>query len=269
MPSFSRNDLEAGRRDWQLLQNGFVHLFHDVAVLRTTLDWLDAAGYHAVSLDAGSWSLESDMHSALAAAFEFPDYYGRNIDALNDCLGDVALYAYGTRPTATGTILVLTRFDSFAARDRPVARMLLDTWAGAARLGALIGHRMICLAQSGDPAFHIAPVGSQPVMWNPEEWLESKRLGQERKAPSSRTDAVPAGAPFPCPCCGFAQLSERPPGTYEICGLCGWEDDPVQFNDPMYRGGANKQSLVEYRLAFFASPQGADWVKRSLGHRYS
>jgi Cysteine-rich CPCC len=42
-------------------------------------------------------------------------------------------------------------------------------------------------------------------------------------------------------------LDEEPPGTYDICNECGWEDDPVQFNDPEYRGGANSESLREAR----------------------
>jgi ABC-type amino acid transport substrate-binding protein len=30
----------------------------------------------------------------------------------------------------------------------------------------------------------------------------------------------------------------------------GWEDDPVQFADPEYVGGANRQSLSEWRREF-------------------
>ena len=71
---------------------------------------------------------------------------------------------------------------------------------------------------------------------------------------------------FPCPCCGFVTLEERPPGTYEICRMCGWEDDPVQFNDPDYRGGANGGSLREYRSAFDARlathPEWAEGERR-------
>ena len=52
---------------------------------------------------------------------------------------------------------------------------------------------------------------------------------------------------FPCPCCGELTLDEEPPGTYDICKECGWEDDNVQFHDPEYRGGANTQSLREAR----------------------
>lgn len=70
---------------------------------------------------------------------------------------------------------------------------------------------------------------------------------------------------FPCPCCGFYTLSEQPPGTYEICRLCGWEDDRVQNEDPLYRGGANHESLIECRLAFFSRPETAQLVSEKLG----
>jgi hypothetical protein len=36
---------------------------------------------------------------------------------------------------------------------------------------------------------------------------------------------------FACPCCGHLTLEEEPAGTYDICKECGWEDDPVEFND--------------------------------------
>jgi Cysteine-rich CPCC len=55
---------------------------------------------------------------------------------------------------------------------------------------------------------------------------------------------------FPCPCCGYLTLPERPPGSYEICEVCGWEDDNVQAEDPDFRGGANRDSLNEVRASF-------------------
>jgi rubredoxin len=48
---------------------------------------------------------------------------------------------------------------------------------------------------------------------------------------------------YTCPCCGYMVLNEEPPGTYDICSICYWEDDPIQFDDPDYGGGANKLSL--------------------------
>lgn len=56
---------------------------------------------------------------------------------------------------------------------------------------------------------------------------------------------------FPCPCCGYRTLHEQPPGTFEICPVCCWEDDNAQFDNPALKGGANEQSLNEAR-AYFA-----------------
>lgn len=36
-----------------------------------------------------------------------------------------------------------------------------------------------------------------------------------------------------------------PPGTYELCPVCGWEDDGVQLANPTSGGGANRGSLVD------------------------
>jgi len=57
-------------------------------------------------------------------------------------------------------------------------------------------------------------------------------------------------ARFPCPCCGYLTLSEKPPGTFFICPVCAWEDDNVQYEDPTYEGGANRVSLTEARANF-------------------
>ena len=41
-------------------------------------------------------------------------------------------------------------------------------------------------------------------------------------------------------------------GGYEICDVCDWEDDPVQFGEPDYAGGANKISLNQARKEWLA-----------------
>lgn len=49
---------------------------------------------------------------------------------------------------------------------------------------------------------------------------------------------------YTCPCCGYLTFGEWP-GSYEICRVCFWEDDPVQALDPWFEGGANKPSLIQ------------------------
>jgi hypothetical protein len=54
---------------------------------------------------------------------------------------------------------------------------------------------------------------------------------------------------YPCPCCGYLTF-EEPPGSFEICPICFWEDDVVQLAFPDMAGGANKCSLMEGQRNF-------------------
>ena len=66
-------------------------------------------------------------------------------------------------------------------------------------------------------------VGSKPKNSEPE------KRGLEKK--------------FPCPCCGFLTLETKPSGSYEICPVCYWEDDPLQYSEPDNAQGSNRVSL--------------------------
>ena len=52
---------------------------------------------------------------------------------------------------------------------------------------------------------------------------------------------------YKCPCCGYYTFDEQPGGSYDICEVCFWEDDPEQLEDPAYEGGANPVSLIQAR----------------------
>ena len=67
---------------------------------------------------------------------------------------------------------------------------------------------------------------------------------------------------YPCPCCGYLVFSE-PPGTYEICPVCDWEDDASQLRYARMAGGANRVSLLEAQQNFarFGTSEA------SFGHR--
>lgn len=42
-----------------------------------------------IHLSAREWHTPRQAHEALKAALSFPEYYGCNLDALHDCLGDL------------------------------------------------------------------------------------------------------------------------------------------------------------------------------------
>lgn len=61
---------------------------------------------------------------------------------------------------------------------------------------------------------------------------------------------TPLGVRYACPCCDFLTLTQPPSGSFEICLVCWWEDDGIQFNDLDYAGGANGPSLRQARATF-------------------
>ncbi|GAB3532929.1 CPCC family cysteine-rich protein [Pontibacter brevis] len=53
-----------------------------------------------------------------------------------------------------------------------------------------------------------------------------------------------------CPCCGYDTFEGEERLQYIICPICFWEDDPIQFSEPEYEGGANRVSLVQAQRNF-------------------
>lgn len=161
--------------DYRLAASGSVSLFWSTEVLSSNVAWLSDHGYRVVHLEASGWRTEQDVHADLALALNFPDYYGRNLDALDDCLSDVAGCDYGFSEADAGLVLVMRGIDQFMQRQPRLAHHLMDAVAGTARGAALFGHRILCLVQSDDPDLEIPPIGAAAVSWNDDEWLNSKR----------------------------------------------------------------------------------------------
>lgn len=164
-----------GDRALRLMINTPVTLFRRRQFLDETIAWLTEHGYQVTRLDAARWAAEADMHRDLAAALSFPAYYGHNLDALNDCLRDVAGQVYGWAPQTTGLVLVFLGYHAFAESFPGPAQAVLDIIAGHSRAASLFGRRLLCLVHSADPRISFEPVGACPVMWNEAEWLDASR----------------------------------------------------------------------------------------------
>lgn len=135
---------------------------------------LEADGYQVVTLSAADWTVGA-MHTAFAEEFGFPDYYGRNLDALDESLSDFVNHDYEWSSGVTGLVIALGGYDGFVDHDRRTAHVVLDIIAANSRRAALVGRRLLCLIQSGDPNLTLEPVGASIPMWNRAEWLNSKR----------------------------------------------------------------------------------------------
>jgi hypothetical protein len=54
---------------------------------------------------------------------------------------------------------------------------------------------------------------------------------------------------YTCPCCGYRVFS-GPPGTEEVCPICGWLDDLMHLRFPGFSGMPNAISLVDAQMNY-------------------
>jgi RNAse (barnase) inhibitor barstar len=169
MASFTQDPEEWQRLDWRLLEGSAITLYFQNAVLEADAAWLAAHDYRVLTLRAGGCRSSADLLNELGTLLGFPEYYGRNLDAFNDCLSDLDV------PQRGGLALVLHQFDAFARLDPYCAQAVLDICAKSSRRFLLTGQRFVVLVQSDDPRIAFEPVGARVVAWNPQEWLNAKR----------------------------------------------------------------------------------------------
>lgn len=156
--------------------HGSISVEEPFRLLPQATERLESRGFRVIRLDAGQWNTERDMHRAMATALDFPGYYGHNLDAFNDCLGDVACYGgYDDAPEGAGLVLVLSRYDRFATTCPRAAQVVLDIIAARARQAAELRRRLICLVQSSDPRIRFGSVGAMTVLWNNGERPDADR----------------------------------------------------------------------------------------------
>jgi hypothetical protein len=108
MSVFSGQPDDWQRLDWRLLQHGGVALYFQPAVLEQDLEWLQANHYDLYQFQCKSWHSPEILHQDFKRALQFPDYYGQNFAALDECLGDLPV------PEDGGAAIVLQSFDAYA-----------------------------------------------------------------------------------------------------------------------------------------------------------
>jgi RNAse (barnase) inhibitor barstar len=177
MAVFSTNEVIDQRLDWTVLRDGGVALYWRPEILADDLHWFGSNGYRIVSFETADWLTEDQMHDSLNADLSFPDYYGKNLNALDECMWDDLVV-----PDAGGLVLVLNHYDHFAkagldagSSGKKTADVVLDIFARAIRYHMLFGKRLIILVQSDDPWIRFDGLGGASAIWNRREWLNKNR----------------------------------------------------------------------------------------------
>ena len=165
MAVFENNPEEWQRLDWQILQNGWTSLYWQQSVLDEDLNWFTTEKYRVIDFDCTTWTTPNHIHKDLKKQLDFPNYYGENWAALNDCLSDFEI-------EETGLVIA---FRHFQIVDKDIAHSLLDILARNSRLHNLFGKRLLTLVQVDNPDYQLGQIGSYEILWNGAEWLKSKR----------------------------------------------------------------------------------------------
>jgi len=183
MAIFKADEVNDEQLDWIILRDGGVCLYWQQEILADELNWLKSNGYRIVSFDAAGWHSASEwdserrMHESLKAHLSFPDYYGMNLNALDECMLDDLVV-----PDSGGLAVVLNHFDRFfkpvssgASDEKSTAEVLLSIFAKAVQYHMLLGRRLLILVQSDNPTIQFGRLGGVPALWNHREWLNKNR----------------------------------------------------------------------------------------------
>ena len=86
------------------------------------------AGQHFLYANLAAADTKQDVLEMIASAFLFPAHFGKNLDALYDCMTDL-VHKSGSQP---GFVVVLDQLPDHARFDREAREQLLDVFREAA-----------------------------------------------------------------------------------------------------------------------------------------
>ena len=160
----------------RLLQNGCVVLYHNPFLMKEHSCSLARFGWQFKEVYVAETGTAEEFFDQVAVSLKLPHFFGRNLDAFRDCLSEMSFRELQRQ--AFGLI----RFDLVVKRDAVFAHAVLDIFAEVERHCLLDGGRVLFMVQTADPDLFFCSVGASLVVWNFEEWLDSKRKKPDSSA---------------------------------------------------------------------------------------
>lgn len=153
-----------------LLHFGPIALYCNKQVLENDISKLVSEQFDIRRLHAANWSSSASFHEEIQKTLEFAAHYGKNLNALRDCLSDLNIADNG------GMSIVLTDFDDFFADDPDFAVGILDAFANASRLLQIFGKTLLVMVHTKNPDINFGSLGTITAWWNRQEFARHKRI---------------------------------------------------------------------------------------------
>src|SRR4029079_16686689 len=131
---------------------------------------------------------KQDVLEAIAESFTFPAHFGKNLDALFDCMTDL-VHKAGPQ---TGFVVVLEQLPDNPRFDREAREQLLDVFRDAADFWAERKIPFRCFYSFQYPAPQNTGHGSGRRKWPPEHTASTAATSRSRRPPRRRRTAVSA-----------------------------------------------------------------------------
>jgi Barstar (barnase inhibitor) len=175
MASFGAGDENA--LDYVAIRDGGITIYRNTHYLEEDIRWLRDKNYRIHRVDCATWVSEIAMHESLQAILAFPDYYGKNFNALDEVVPELDV------PDDGGMALVFISYDlyangsgtSLAGSGVDQAEIVLGIFSRASHTFLLTGKRFLTMIQSNDPKLNYGKLGGRVPRWNWREWLFKDR----------------------------------------------------------------------------------------------
>jgi RNAse (barnase) inhibitor barstar len=127
---FEVDFLDSRRNVTMLLQTVRPNIVQSIRAFRVEdlMEAAQAAGQHFLYANLTTAQSKQDVLEAIAQAFTFPAHFGKNLDALYDCMTDL-VHKSGSQP---GFVVVLEQLPDNPRFDREARESLLDVFRDAA-----------------------------------------------------------------------------------------------------------------------------------------
>ena len=139
-----------------------------------------AAGQHFLYANVASAQTKQDVLDTIAQAFTFPAHFGKNLDALYDCMTDL-VHKAGPQP---GFVVVLEQLPDNPRFDREAREQLLDVFRDAADFWSERKIAFRCFysfavtrsQDQGDKPIEVVPA-EQPIVPKPAPKVAASKSG--------------------------------------------------------------------------------------------
>ena len=123
-------------KDIEILKDGPICKYFKNSILDEDVTWFIENRFDVYDMNVRNWNKEI-FHKKIKKELNFPDYYGENLNAFNDCHGDLYNDRY------KGVVIVFRQYEEFLSSDRNFAEVILDIIATESRYWLVTGKKLM------------------------------------------------------------------------------------------------------------------------------